>query len=256
MEINGLKWMKKNFIMLGIAFLSLIIALIALKSHFSVDEPQGIDDSIAAEEFISEDAAGRNNMSENMSDDAVFGTQEISQKNLSSNIGADNSNSDLFNKKQFVILKKYVSEIAVTQNQIITEDEIIPPAVKNITIDDPGIGDRLNIFWEIDNNPKIKKIRVYRFEDAEGAGTLIAELNNSEESFTDKGLSAKKTYYYIVKTVNENDKESSNTEKYSSAPTNIIPPCTPADIKIKQQGDKIEISWTNSHDDDLAYIYI
>lgn len=241
--ITGIKWMKKNFIMLGISFTLLFIAIIALKLHFSEDSPSVVlENEQIYEEGYLEDNAG---MGKNISPDLII------EKDAQ-----DYTDFDFFHKKEFVNLKKYSSEITVKQTQMIAEDESTPPSVKDVFMEDPGIGDRLNIFWEKISNANVEKIRIYRFDDAEGAGKLISELKSSQENFTDKGLETDKIYYYLIKTVNDNNKESINTEKCSLSPKNIIPPGSPSDIKIKQQGDKIELSWANPADDDLAYIYI
>lgn len=241
--IIGVKWMKKNFIMLGISFTLLFIAIIALRLHFSEDKTPVSDlelMQIPAEGDLAENV--------NMEDNSTA-TDQIGEKDVQDYV-------EFFHKKEFVNLKKYIPEITVQQTQMITEDESIPPPVKDVSLDDPGIGDRLNIFWEKISYPNVEKIRIYRFEDAEGSGKLISELKISRENFTDKGLETGKIYYYLVKTVNKNNQESTNAEKYSLAPKNIMPPGSPSDIKIKQQGDKIELSWTNPEDNDLAYVYI
>ncbi len=242
MEIKGGKLLKKNFILLGLSCVFFIIAFIALKIHFSKSEVKNINDLMPTEEFINLIPSQENNSDK---------TAKIKGQDIK-----DKSEFDLFNKKQFIALKNYISDTAAARGQIMPEDDVIPPAVENIYAIDPGIGGRLDIFWDNPENLKIKKIRIYRFEDPEGAGKLIGEADNSVENHTDKGLIDGQLYYYIIKSVNDDNKESGNTEKISAKPNNLIPPACPSDIKIKQQGGNIELSWTNPSDEDLAYIYI
>ncbi|MFH0854195.1 MAG: hypothetical protein V1891_01755 [bacterium] len=162
----------------------------------------------------------------------------------------------LFSRKSFLNLKEHSFINSIEPADAMFADEFIPPPITEFIIQDPGVGDRLNLFWENLPSNITNKIKVYRFEGEDGKGEIAAELNKDATFFIDKGLLTNKTYYYLVKTASEKNIESKNTKKYFGTPANTIPPAGPFDIKIKKSEKGLEISWANSADYDLEYIYI
>lgn len=162
----------------------------------------------------------------------------------------------IFNRKSFLRLRQYAATVSAESVNALADNENIPPPISDLVINDPGMGDRLNLFWENTESDNIGKIKIYRFADESVKGELIAELGKRSTAFTDTGLIAGKSYYYLVKTASPKNIESANNRKYQGIPTNIVPPSAPHDIKAASSGTIMELSWTNPACYDLAYIYI
>ncbi|MFH1029779.1 MAG: hypothetical protein V1770_00790 [bacterium] len=176
------------------------------------------------------------------------------------NIASDSNNltltSEFFDRKSFLNLNSQASLGSVAPIDTILQDENTPPPIENLVVVDPGIGDRLNLFWENMPSAITAKIKIYRFAIENGKGELVAELNKDAAAFTDKGLVTDNEYYYLARSVSDKNVESRNTKKFSGTPTNVMPPEIPLDVKISEQAGKIEIAWTNPSSPDLAYVYI
>lgn len=176
------------------------------------------------------------------------------------NIATDSNNltltSEFFDRKSFLNLNSQASLGTVAPIDAILQDENTPPPIENLVVADPGVGDRLNLFWENMPSAITAKIKIYRFAIENGKGELVAELNKDAAAFTDKGLVTDNEYYYLARSVSDKSVESRNTKKFSGTPMNVMPPEIPLDVKIAEQAGKIEIAWTNPSSPDLAYVYI
>lgn len=134
------------------------------------------------------------------------------------------------------------------------KDAVLPP--EDVSVLNPQVGKKLIIYWE---NPDEKNtIRIYRSKTQEEAGTIIAEGIRSETSYQDTLLENNTRYYYTVKAVNDQGKESENTNQVTGVPTDIFPPQGPTGVVIKNlaTGNEVEISWVNPTDSDFDYVRI
>ncbi|OGF22268.1 hypothetical protein A2Y83_02055 [Candidatus Falkowbacteria bacterium RBG_13_39_14] len=162
----------------------------------------------------------------------------------------------IFNRKSFLRLRQYAAPVLAESIDAVADNESIPPPISDLVINDPGTGDRLNLFWENAPSDNAGKIKIYRFEGESVKGRLVAELDKNSTAFTDAGIIAGKSYYYLVKTASPKNIESANNRKYPGIPTNIVPPLAPHNVKAASSGTIMELSWTNPACYDLAYIYI
>ncbi len=164
--------------------------------------------------------------------------------------------NNFFKRESFMSLREYLRKEITIQKEVVPATDDFPPPPKDAVVYNPGAGGKLNIFWDKSISDKIDKTRIYRFEDLDGKGVMIAEIDKTENTFADTTLVNGKKYYYLVKNVNKQGQMSKNTEKYSSTPENIIPPGMLLDIFIEQTKEGIGFIWQNPSDEDLAYIDI
>lgn len=93
---------------------------------------------------------------------------------------------------------------------------------------------------------------------------LITELTRDPSTsifptfYQDDNLGNDTTYYYLLKTVNDNMIQSENTEQTASMPTDIFAPPPPRNVQIKDMGDKasIKIAWIDPEDPDFDFVRI
>jgi len=254
MAISGQKILIKNFIKILLALALVVVSGITLKIYFSLDKsPKRADKKIDlnADELDAESGKNRKK-----------GNRDIGP------LGLDLS---ILRRKEFINLKNnttYAPPIG-GQKEAMMIDGDSPPVLKSVNINDPGIGNQLNLFWDKQDNGDIEQIRIYRFKHENSKGALIAELDGSMSSFFDYDVDFidnrleigeeedyKTTYYYLLKTVNKAGIESKNTKKYTGTTTNVAPPGTPYDIQIQQEDNTLEILWSNPLDYDLKNIII
>lgn len=229
------KAIKKNIILIAIVLFNMLGAIIIYKWHFSF--PAAQVENLELEANI--DIAGSE----------LNGIQ--SEKGM--DIEAINN---FFKKESFMSLREYLGKEITIQKEVIPVTDDFPPPPKDVVVYDPGAGRKLNIFWDKTDSDKVDKIRIYRFEELDGNGTMIAELNKSENTFADKELSNGKRYYYLVKNVNKQGQMSKNIEKSGSVPENVVPPGMLTDISVAQAEEGVDFIWQNPSDEDLEYVDI
>lgn len=260
MAIKGEKLVRKNLVMIGISVFLMLSSVAAYWLHFHKKNAPMEGEFVAADQFLANQEGtvpptneGNNNLEGSTPSEKTM--QEIAEYSVAG--GEFDFETKIFERRSFLTLKQYVSKTLPVQKQIITEDDEIPPAIEEVWIDDPGIGNRLNIFWESEENNNINTFRVYRLDD-EGQikGKLMAELDKKKNFYVDRDVENNKIYFYLIKNVNKNGVESQNSKKYKGISTNTIIPNSPINIEIKQVENNVEISWKNPNDEDLARILI
>ncbi|MFC1613359.1 fibronectin type III domain-containing protein [Patescibacteria group bacterium] len=242
MAISGQKILKKNIIKILFALGLVTMTAVILRIYFSLDKtPKELNKNSAS--LIAE--SEENNIQKMVGADT-------------SDIGPLGLNLSILRRKEFIDLQNnstYTPPLGGQKDAMVI-DYNIPPALKIFNIDDPGIGNQLNLFWTKNDNVVIKYVRIYRFEEEDLEGELIAELNGNRTNFIDTNLDYNKKYYYLLKTVNTEGYESTNIKKYIGITTNVIPPASPYDIEIQQKDENLEILWSNPQDYDLKKIVI
>lgn len=230
------KPLKKNIILIGISLSFLLLFFFLFRGYFSQSATE--TKNLALETNIVADGSD-------------------SAKNLTLEKGRDaNFSTDFFKKESFMNLKEYINKEATIQKEVVSTTDDFPPPPKWVVVDDPGAGKKLNIFWDKLESEKVEKIRIYRFEDLDGRGTMIAEIDKTENTFTDSDLLNDKKYYYLVKTVNKQGQMSKNTEKYGGTPKNIILPGKLLQLSVNQTKEAVDFLWQNPSDKDLEYVNI
>src|SRR4030042_517570 len=54
----------------------------------------------------------------------------------------------IFNRKSLLRLRQYAAPVLAESIDAVADNESIPPPISDLVINDPGTGDRLNLFWE------------------------------------------------------------------------------------------------------------
>lgn len=167
-------------------------------------------------------------------------------------------NQELFTSPQMVDLKRYGEWGYTNQYEGMATDTNTPFELINIQVVDPGVGGKIYLFWELPKNINFSKILIYRSTEMGSRGENIKTLSSSDTFYQDDNVENGKTYYYLVKTVNEADKESENTEQIASQSTDVFPPPPPKDVRIVDLGDKtsVEVAWLPPDDLDFDFVRI
>lgn len=241
MAIRGQQILKRNIIKIFFSFGLIILAGVVLKIYFSMDSTPIRN---WEEVSINDEFSG------------FFRSKREGDKNLIGPLGLD---FNLLTRKEFILLEKnsdYFIPI-INDNNITAFNKNIPPILKEMRIEDPRTGDRLNLFWLKEVAPFIEKIRIYKFQEANSSqGELITELSSDKSNFIDTNVNCGREYYYLLRTVNKDGKESENIKRYMGKPTNTLPPNPPSNIILTPMENSLGLSWRNPNDYDLKYIEI
>ena len=165
-------------------------------------------------------------------------------------------NVSIFGDKIVTQLRDRAAEPYANQYSGVSYDQntVVPPG--GVSIYDPRVGKTLIIYWNNVGNENT--IRIYRSEINDEIGEVIADKISNENNYQDTNLKNDTQYYYTVRAVNSEGKESNNTNQLLGIPTDTFPPLSPIGIAIRDllTGDKIEISWINPSDSDFDHIRI
>ncbi|MCR5254860.1 MAG: fibronectin type III domain-containing protein [Acetatifactor sp.] len=117
-------------------------------------------------------------------------------------------------------------------------------APTNVTLDESSrTTSTIDVSWSV---PKClyTKVLVYAKKDSENDYTLMKTVGG-ETSATLTGLESGTTYDVVLKTVLEEDEDivSEATEKVSLATRAGVKPATPANIRLKEEGNTFVITW-------------
>lgn len=142
----------------------------------------------------------------------------------------------------------------------VSDTEPLPPT--EIKVENPARGRTLIISWRLPAFVNFETVRIYRSEDGILAKEIASlkvgqEAANTTQTYRDTALDNNKTYYYLVRTVNNDNQESKNDQSVKNIPTDIIPPEAPASVQVAAGSEAtVEISWQNPPDEDLAVIHV
>lgn len=159
----------------------------------------------------------------------------------------------------FNLQRKEFSGFTEQHQEVVLSDDVpLPP--KNILVNNPGVGEKLIVSWQLPDNINFNKVYIYRSTTAGDYGEAIAELNVESQrlmNYQNTGLSNNQTYYYLIRTVNIDGQESSNTLQVSGVPSDEFPPDPPDNVQVKTLGDgQIEVSWINPREQDFNGVKI
>jgi len=105
-----------------------------------------------------------------------------------------------------------LSDVTLDFDRLIDLVAPLPPT--NVTVVDPGTGNKLDLNWTNPTDLDFNHIHVYRSTVQGSLGDLIFE-NVSGTTLTDYTVQNGQTYYYTVRSVDNNGNESTNSEQYS-----------------------------------------
>jgi len=129
--------------------------------------------------------------------------------------------------------------------------DTVPPAqIVNVTVTNPGTGNKLTITWNASDAPDFVHYLLYRNSTVENWALIASPTTNS---YVDTGLVDGRTYYYKVAAVDDGgpvQNVGQNSTVTSGIPTDITPPpqitWSANPIKVIPEGKALNITWNPS----------
>lgn len=110
----------------------------------------------------------------------------------------------------------------------------------------------LQLNWTDKPNPQYNETgyEIYRASSAGGTYQLIAITAANAQTYTDNGLAANTSYYYIVRAVNNTAASASSNEASGKTQTDNIPPAAPGNLIVTgSTASQISIKWDAATDE-------
>lgn len=110
---------------------------------------------------------------------------------------------------------------------------------------------QVQLDWSDNPNPANNEtgFEIYRGEAAGGSYKLVAITAPNTTTYTDNGLNPNKTYYYVVRAVNENGAAPSSNEASATTQLDTTPPTAPGALTVTSKSrTSVGLSWTASTD--------
>ncbi|MCL5291996.1 MAG: hypothetical protein M1548_05635, partial [Actinobacteria bacterium] len=126
-------------------------------------------------------------------------------------------------------------------------DNLPPNAPTGLTaVDAPNDhGTALNLSWAASTgDPNLAGYNIYRGTSPGGSKVKVNTSLVSGTAYTDGGLVAGVTYYYVVKGVDLAGNASADSNEASASPVDNLPPNTPTGVVVVRTGDGVRVSWT------------
>jgi len=121
------------------------------------------------------------------------------------------------------------------------------------TPDDDGT--QLDLTWVNSVSSDVVSHRIYRGTDGSTFPTLVVELSDFSTAYTDTGLTAGQTYYYVVRAF-DGTNESSDSNTASAKTLDNRPPAVPTGLAAADvpadSGGQLQVTWNANTDFDLA----
>lgn len=158
----------------------------------------------------------------------------------------------------FIELKRKASLDYTNQSLFMSFNRENPTAPVNVSVEDPGYGKTLDIFWKSPEDENFDLFRVYRSEVSGSKGDKIGET--AENHFRDTSVENGKAYFYSVVSVNKISGEfrESGFAAVSGVAHDFYPPLSPTSVKVSNgdNSNSASISWQNPSDKDFSFIRI
>ena len=135
-------------------------------------------------------------------------------------------------------------------------DNLAPqPPTALTAVDRPNdAGGVIDLAWTLSISTDVIEQRLYRGTTQGSHPTLVATSTNSTSVYTDAGLNATTTYYYVVRAFDGTSESASSTE--ASAVPLDDPPLAPTDLTATDhpgdEGGAIDLTWTPSTSADVS----
>ena len=127
----------------------------------------------------------------------------------------------------------------------------------NISVENIGTGNAITLAWENPTDTSFNSVRLYRSTTFNESGVLLADLPAGQNTYTDLSVNRDTVYFYTLRTVDTEERESSNTIQYVAAARDAIGPAIPENVTVEQLLPSIvNVSWERPDDVDLAYYRI
>jgi len=151
--------------------------------------------------------------------------------------------------------KVYVINYNDSSVSVITNPSVLPE-VKNFSVANPEIGNRLDLSWENPTDPNFQGVRIVRkttgFPADENDGDIIYE--GTEESYQDEGLTDGIEYFYKIFVTDGTN--FSNGVEGSGIPTDKTAPQPPTNFWAQGGKNQITLSWENPSDSDFQGVML
>ena len=126
--------------------------------------------------------------------------------------------------------------------------------ITTITAEGADTGNAIELSWTNPNDSSFDHVRIYRSETFNTVGTLIVDLPPGANSYTDTNVARDTTYYYTLRTVDVEGRESDNTIQYVAVARDVTGPAVPTNIRVAQSiPSRVDVTWGRPGDTDLAF---
>ncbi len=118
---------------------------------------------------------------------------------------------------------------------------------------------QINLIWTANTEDDLSYYRVYRSDtgEADSYSRIASRVRSS--AYSDTGLAAGTTYYYVVTAVDRSKNESADSEKASATtqaegPPDVEPPEAPTVLKATAiSSSEIDLDWKDNTEEDLSH---
>lgn len=129
--------------------------------------------------------------------------------------------------------------------------------ITNITARGVDTGNAIALEWTNPADSSFDHVRIYRSQSFNTVGTLLADLPQGANTYTDNSIARETTYYYTLRTVDVEGRESDNSIQYVAVARDVTGPAIPRDISVGQEiPSRVTVAWSRPADPDLAFYRI
>jgi fibronectin type 3 domain-containing protein len=113
---------------------------------------------------------------------------------------------------------------------------------------------KIVLIWRLPETP-VQKFRIYRSTASmeHDFSTPLTEVPYPNTLYVDSGLNHSETYHYVVRSVDSEGAEETNTIEISETSYELIPPTAPADVEATQMpSGAIRLGWSHALPEDVS----
>ena len=138
--------------------------------------------------------------------------------------------------------------------KLMTDEIPVTPSEVNAIVGSNSI----SVVWNFTTDPMVTGYNVYRREGSHGDTIKISKKPVGKETpfFTDTLAHAKITYYYMIRAISKNGKESKLSGLAVGEIVDNTPPVPPTGLKATSMGNYIKLDWKASSSKDVAHYNI
>lgn len=185
--------------------------------------------------------------------DSMYGSTSVSDQetipaiSIVSPTVVSNFDDSIFTDTQLFTLDRDPTIGYADQHPGIVLDMAVPLPPTNIVVANPAIGEKLFVSWEVPSFDNYSGFNIYKSTVLGTLGELVVEIEKevgkSVYSYQDIELTNNASYYYLVRSVNSEEDESTNNLQTVGIPTDELPPSAPIQVAVTATDEGIEISW-------------
>jgi len=133
-----------------------------------------------------------------------------------------------------------------------------PPAAPTGLTATPVSSSQINLTWNPNTEDDLDHYNVYRSGTSGGPYTQIGSAPKTDPLYSDAGLAAGTTYYYVVTAVDTAGKESDNSNQTlattDDGPPDKTPPAAPTGLTATAvSSSQINLGWADNSESDLSH---